>query len=197
MALLPLFHDLSNRSVLLVGAGTVGRDKLRALAPTGALVHIVALQVHPDVAAIASSPRLRVERRAFRSEDLLGKALVVSTTNDPALNTAIAAMARDLGIPVNAVDDPPRCDVFFAATWRRGPLTVALGTEGAFPGLARSLRETLDHLVPEDDGDLLQALVEARRELFKRLPDPAARRDALLQLIQAFRATYLHPELQP
>lgn len=157
----------------------------------------MALQVLPEVAALADAHGFTLERRAFRGEDLLGKTLVVSATNDPLLNTAIAGMARNIGIPVNAVDDTPRCDVYFAATFRRGPLTLALGTEGAFPGLSRSVREALDALVPEGDADLLQTLTDLRQDLLKRLPDPAARRQVLLQLVETFRSTYLLPETQP
>lgn len=197
MALLPLFHDLTNRTVLLVGAGTVARDKLRALLPTGAWIRIVALQALPEVIQTATEAGIPLALRSFEPADLEGVALVVSATNDPALNAAIVTLGRAKGVLVNAVDDPPNCDVFFAATWRRGPLILALGTEGTFPGLSRSVREALDALVPEGDADLLQALTDARQELLKRLPDPAARRAVLLQLVETFRTTYLHPETQP
>ncbi len=180
-----------------MGAGTVARDKLRALLPTGARIRIVALQALPDVIHTAVESGIPLALRSFEPPDLEGMALVVSATNDSALNAAIVALGRARGVLVNAVDDPSNCDVFFAATWRRGPITLALGTEGTFPGLSRSVREALDALVPEGDADLLQALTDARQELLRRLPDPVARRAALLQLIDTFRTTYLHPETQP
>ena len=98
---------------------------------------------------------------------------------------------------MNAVDDPPSCDSYFAAQLRRGPFHVAIGTQGGFPGLSRALREVLEILLPERDEPLFQDLVGCRASLLARLPDPDARRAALLALVATFQKSYLYPDLTP
>jgi siroheme synthase-like protein len=89
------------------------------------------------------------------------------------------------------VDDPAACDAFFASTLRRGPLTVAVSSEGAFPGLSRSLRRTLDALLPISDERPLRQLASLRRRLRARVPDAERRGAALRALLYEFEQIYL------
>ena len=187
-ALLPLFLDLKDQTVLLVGGGGVALDKFRALRPTGCRLRLVALDFSPEFRAEAEGQDLR--QRAFQAQDLEGVRLVVSATNDPAANAEVAALARQRGIWVNAVDDPASCDALFASTFRRGPWTVALSTGGAFAGLSRSLRLALEDLLPAEDEALFEELVDLRSRLRTRIPEPAARSAALRGLLKQFEQTY-------
>jgi siroheme synthase-like protein len=189
-ALLPLFLDLEGHTVLLVGGGSVALDKLRVLGTTGCQLRLVALRFSAEFRAQAEALGAALHLRAFGEQDLEGVRLVVSATNDPAANAAVAEAARRRGLWTNAVDDPGSCDVLFASTLRRGPWTLALSTAGAFAGLSRSLRLVLEELLPEGDEGLLEDLVELRARLRTRLPDPAARSAALRSLLRQFELTY-------
>jgi siroheme synthase-like protein len=187
---LPLFLDLRGKAVLLVGAGSVARDKFRILARTGASIRIVALHAvegFPEEAAAAGAALIL---RPLAPADLHGVHLVITATNDPALNAVIAAQARRRGLLVNAVDDPAHCDAFFASQLRLGPLHVALSSDGELPGLVRALRLALEELLPADHHDALADLARLRRDL-KRLPDPARRLQALRDLAAGLQAAYL------
>jgi hypothetical protein len=81
------------------------------------------------------------------------------------------------------VDDPANCDVTVPAVVRRGPVTVAVTTDGHSPAAARFLREALDALLPAELGDLVAVAAEARAELRRQgryRYDYAAWRDGLL-----------------
>lgn len=184
--------------MLLVGAGSVARAKLDALSPTGCALKVVALGIPAGFKVAAEALGAELREAPFHPEDLEGAALVVAATNDPATNLAIAREARQRGILVNAVDDRAACDAYFAATFRRGPLTLAIGSQGGFPGLTRALRRLLEALLPEGDSPLLHRLAAARHRC-RSLPDPESRKAALDPLLTAFEATYpgaLH-ELEP
>jgi siroheme synthase-like protein len=131
---------------------------------------------------------LSLDERPFQPSDLDGIHLAIAATNDPGANAAIAREARSRGIWINAVDDPSACDATFAATLRRGPLHLAISTDGAFPGLSRSLRLVLEELLPEEG--LLDDLAALRARLRQRLPDPAARAHALRRLLHDFETRY-------
>lgn len=184
--------------MLLVGAGSVARAKLDALAPTGCALKVVALAIPAGFRAAAEALGADLREAPFRAEDLEGATFVVAATNDPATNLAIAHAARQRGILVNAVDDRAACDAYFAATLRRGPLTLAIGSQGGFPGLTRALRRLLEALLPEGDSALLHRLAAARHRC-RSLPNPEARKAALDPLLTAFEATYpgVPHELEP
>ncbi|HJV22975.1 MAG TPA: bifunctional precorrin-2 dehydrogenase/sirohydrochlorin ferrochelatase, partial [Holophagaceae bacterium] len=179
-------------------AGSVARAKLDALAPTGCALRVVALGIPPSFRAAAEVKGADLREAPFRTQDLDGVTFVVAATNDPATNLAIARAARARGILVNAVDDVAACDAFFAATLRRGPLTLAIGSQGGFPGLTRALRRLLEAFIPEGDGPLLHRLAAARHRC-RSLPDPESRKAALDPLLTAFEATYpgVPHELEP
>jgi siroheme synthase-like protein len=172
--------------VLLVGGGSVAWAKLAALKEAGADLRIVATRF--STAFRWEARGIRLQERPFAPSDLEGARLVIAATNDPTVNAAIASEARARGIWVNAVDDPLACDAFFASTLRRGPVTLAISTDGAFPGLSRSLRLALESLLP-DEGPL-HDLTALRARLRQRLPDPAARARALRALLHDFETRY-------
>ncbi|HJW09014.1 MAG TPA: bifunctional precorrin-2 dehydrogenase/sirohydrochlorin ferrochelatase [Holophagaceae bacterium] len=172
-----------------MGGGSVARAKLQALREAGGAPRIVAAKVSEAFRREAEG--LELHERPFSASDLDGIQLVVSATNDPAANAAIAAEARARGIWVNAVDDPAACDVTFAATLRRGPLTLAFSTSGAFPGLSKSLRRAFETLLPVSDELPLRQLAEFRRRLRVQLPNPERRAAALRTLLAEFERIYL------
>ncbi len=193
MSMLPLFLDLQDRTVLLVGGGATALAKLEALRPTGARVRAVALGFREDFPP--EDDHLVRRQGPFQGSDLDGVSLVISATDVPEVNAQVAAAARARGILVVAVDDPPSCDAYFASTLRRGPWTLALSTAGTFPGLAQALRRVLEELLPEDHLPDLQHLVWLRQSLRQRLPDPSTRGRVLRRLVEDFRTTYLFPEV--
>jgi siroheme synthase-like protein len=177
--------------VLLVGGGRTAEAKLGPLRQAGASIRSVALR--HSAGFLREAERLggvELVPGPYRPEHLEGVRLAVSATDDPPTNSQVARDARALGVFCNAVDDPAACDAFFAASFRRGPWHLAIGTDGAFPGLSRALRELLDELIPPDHGTTLEELGQARRRLRAALPDPARRRRGLERLLRAFRRTY-------
>ena len=177
--------------MLLVGGGRTAEAKLGPLREAGAAVRAVAIRHHP--AFLEAARRLGgVELVAgpYRRAHLEGVRLVVSATDVPAVNARVARDARELNLFCNAVDDPPACDAYFAASFRRGPWHLAVGTQGHFPGLARVLRQVLDQLIPEAHGATLEELALLRRRLKAALPGPELRRERLERLLRAFRRTY-------
>ena len=180
--------------MLLVGGGRTAEAKLGPLRDAGAAVRSVAILHHPAFLR-ESRRRGRVEliTGPFQPSHLEGVRLVISATDDPLANAAVAEQARARGIFCNAVDDPPACDAYFASSFRRGPWHLAIGTEGGFPGLSRALREVLELLIPQGHEGALQELAHLRRRLKVDLPDPDLRRKRLERLLRAFRRTYWSP----
>jgi precorrin-2 dehydrogenase/sirohydrochlorin ferrochelatase len=78
---------------------------------------------------------------------------------------SIAKAAREAGVLVNVEDVPALCDFHTPAVVRRGKLTLAAGTGGASPAVARAARERLQAAFPERWGQALDEIAHARAAL--------------------------------
>lgn len=180
--LFPLFLDVTGRRVLVVGGGTIAARKALDLIAARADVTVVA----PEIAAeLVASPTatLTLVQRAFEEGDLDGAWLVVAATDDPDVQTRIAAACERARVFCVAVDDPPNASAYGGAIVRRGPVTIAISTSGEAPALARLLREILEQALP-DEGYVEAA--RALREKWKTTRTPMASRFG--ELVAAFKA---------
>jgi len=176
--LLPVFLKLAGRKVLLVGAGPVAASKLPALLASRADVTVVAPEVRYEIAATS----VRIERRAFRPDDLDGAWLVVAAA-PPEVNLAVSQAADERHIFLNAVDDRSAASVYTGGVLRRGGLTIAVSTGGRAPALAGLLREAIEELIPEDVSNWVELASTLRREQQAAGLAMGARRPRLLEAL--------------
>ena len=92
--------------------------------------------------------------RGVEADDLDGAALLYCASDDPAEDARAAALARRRRIPVNIVDDLEGSDFITPAIVDRDPVTIAIGTEGTAPVLARSLKAAFEAKLPASLGPL-------------------------------------------
>ena len=184
MSLLPIFVNLENRRVLLVGAGNVALEKIGTLLKTGLKLHVVAPRVLPEVHQLAAESKLELIERAFEPEDLEGSFLVITATDSPEVNHAVYREAVVRNIPCNSVDDIPNCDFVFGSIVSRGSLQIAVSTAGESPAVAQRLRREIDEQLPLDTGKWLARLGELRREVLETHPRGEERRLLLHELAQ-------------
>ena len=150
MKVYPAFLALEGRPCLVVGGGAVGERKVLDLLAAGAAVTVVSPELTPRLQELAAAGRIRHLATIFSPNHLEGMFLVIGATDDEATNRQISAAAQAKKIPVNIVDAPALCTFIVPATIRRGELTVAIGTGGRSPALAKKLRQELaDYFGPE------------------------------------------------
>jgi len=172
---------LTGARILGVGAGPVAAAKLLPLLEAGAEVHVVAPDAVPAIREASEAGRLTWLRRAWAEEDVEGAVLVVAATADPAINAAVAAAAAARATLCVRVDREGDGSADLAATVRRGPLTLAVSTNGQAPAVARHLRAELDRSYGPEWGSLTSLYGALRRDpavraVLDRLPDEERRR---------------------
>ena len=165
MSLFPLFVQLAGRPCVVLGGGVIAERKVAGLLEGGAVVTVVSPSLTPALAALARAGRIAHIARGYAAGDLAGAALAFAATDDGAINAAVAREGRERGVWVNAADDPAHCDAILPAGIRRGAITIAIGTGGASPALARAIRERVELALPEAYGALAEIAGSVRREL--------------------------------
>lgn len=172
----PLFLALVDRPVVVVGGGDEAAAKARLLARSGAVVRVVAAAPGEALCALIGSGEASLSGPVLTAEVLTGALLCIVALDNATEAAAAAALARAAGVLVNAVDRPELCDFFVPAIIDRGPVTVAIGTGGASPALARDLRARIEQVVPPGIAGLARLCCDWRARVTRTLPDRAARR---------------------
>ncbi len=176
MELLPIFLDVRDRLCVVVGGGEVATRKVALLREVGARVKVVSPRLTAELAERVSSGAVEARAGAFRQEDLDGAHLVVSATDDPAVNAEVSRLARDRRIPVNVVDQPELCTFVVPSIINRSPVVAAVSTGGAAPVLARLIRARLETLIPAAFGRLAAVAADFRGRVKAHFPHPPDRR---------------------
>jgi siroheme synthase-like protein len=187
MSLYPTFLRLSERRVLLVGAGKVAATKLRSLIDVGASVVVVA----PEVSAEIAAEPVEIHRRAFSADDLDDVWFVVAAA-PAAVNRQVSQAAHARHIFVNAVDDVENASAYAGAVVRRAGVTIALSTDGEAPALAGLLREALETVLPDDLDRWMDCARDARRRWLADGVPMEQRRPLLLEALIDLYAERAH-----
>ena len=149
---LPIFVTLQGRNVMLVGDGEAAEAKRRLIERAGGV-------------CVAEG-----------SQDVM---LAFVAVEDAVEAAGIAARLKATGLIVNVVDQPALCDFTTPAIIDRDPVLIAIGTGGASAGLAKSLRQRLEALLPQNLGLLAKSLSAMRDSILQKWPDNVARRKAI------------------
>ncbi len=147
----PMFVDLSDKKVIVAGAGTIAKRRIRALADfTGHLV-VIAPEVNRELKDMESEGRITILRKVCAEEDIRGASLVIAATNDGRLNQEIYAACRGLGIPANVCNDKSRCDFYFPGIAMNDSVVVGVNSGGHASRRARGVLRQIQELL-EDEG---------------------------------------------
>lgn len=149
----PVFLDLAGRRIVVSGAGEIAVAKLRLLVRTEARIVVHAARVDPAIRAWAGAGRIDLVERPAEARDIAGAALLYAANGDAGEDGRVAALGREAGVLVNIVDDLGS-DFITPAIVDRDPVTVAIGTEGAAPVLARAIKARIEAMLPASLGRL-------------------------------------------
>ncbi|MFQ6552905.1 siroheme synthase CysG [Aestuariibius insulae] len=173
----PIFLAVAGRRIVLSGGGDAALAKLRLLMKTEAHLTVVAKEVAPEIRVWEAAGKLRVIARAMEPGDALCASLFYAANEDDAEDARVAALAHADGALVNIVDNLQDSHFITPAIVDRDPVTVAIGTEGAAPVLARRIKADLEEQLPQTLGPLARIGKAFRGAVEKRLPMGRKRRD--------------------
>ncbi len=164
MNLYPVMINIAGKKAVVIGGGSVALRKAKDLLECGALVTIIAPEIHDEIAHLADSHsgKINVMKREYRDGDCEGALIVFSATDDEAVNNAVYTEASSRNILVNAVDDPPNCSFFMPSWFNRNGLIVAVSTSGISPSMSARIRRDLERSIPASVDESLDALKQAR-----------------------------------
>jgi len=172
----PIYLNLKNKRVVVIGGGEVAERKVESLVGTGAAITLISPEVTPRLASLAHSNQIQLQSRAYAPGDCSGAFLVFSATDDAEISAAVFRDAAQAGALTNTADRPGLCDFIMPAVVRRGDIAVAISTGGTSPGLAAQLRRKIAKTIGPEYAKLAALMAGARSEIRRRVPDQEQRK---------------------
>ncbi|KAA2316119.1 siroheme synthase [Pseudooceanicola sediminis] len=158
----PIFLDMDRARVVVSGGGDAALAKLRLLLKTRARITVHTTSPLPEISGFARDGLLTLVEGAVTAADVSGATLVYGADEDAEIDEQTAQLAEQAGVLFNIVDNLEGSAFITPAMVDRAPLTIAIGTEGAAPMLARSIKRDLEERLPAAIADLVRAAQKFR-----------------------------------
>ena len=166
--LFPVFLKLEHLSLLIVGGGYVGMEKLSVVvqnAPSGK-IKLVATQISDEIKdLVAGMNNVELIERAYQSSDIEGADIVFAAVNDESVSRQVSSDAKAKGKLVNAADKPLLCDFYLGSIVQKGNLKIAISTNGKSPTIAKRVKELLNETLPDEIDELLSNMQLIRNKM--------------------------------
>lgn len=172
----PIFLSTKGQRIVLSGGGEAALAKLRLLLKSEAKISVFAPNPASEIIDWAATGKLTLHKRALSHGDTLCAALFYAADEDAAEDKRTAAIARAEGALVNIVDNLADSAFITPAIVDRDPVTIAIGTEGAAPVLARAIKADLEAKLPSTLG-MMARVGKGFRKMAEALPFGRPRRD--------------------
>jgi siroheme synthase-like protein len=172
----PIYIDIEDRDVLIVGGGAVCARKAETMMKYGARVTIVSPRITDEIEEWERAGMLSVTRAPYSEAVLEGRSIVIASTDDKCVNGRIARDCRRRRIPVNVVDVTHLCEFIVPAIVEQGSVQVAVSTGGKSPALARTLKEDLQRFVGPEYAEVNDLLGTLRKSAKSVLPTDVDRK---------------------
>ncbi|MXP56717.1 siroheme synthase CysG [Pantoea sp. Mhis] len=156
MNYLPIFADVNNRTVLVIGGGDIAARKIKLLHRAGANIRVVANNLGKTMQDLLNINNITWISYDFSPMQLDDVFLVVAATNNEKLNSQIFEAANARHKLINVIDRQSKCSFIFPAIVDRYPLILAISSSGTAPMLVRLLREKLEALLPNNIGKIAE-----------------------------------------
>ena len=175
LAVLPVFFDLRDKRVVVIGGSEPAAWKIELLAAAGARVDVFAEEVCEELSALAPTSII-LHPRPWTPADLEGAALAIADIEDDAEAHAFAAAAKASAVPYNVIDRPEFCQFQFGAIVNRSPVVVGISTAGGAPILGQAVRRRIETLLPQTLTQWAQLAARLRETVMDKLAAGPQRR---------------------
>ena len=185
MAYFPLFVDLKNKSILIIGGGNVAYRKILKLLPFEANITIISPEICIEIDdIIKKNSKIRYIKKEIEANDLEDVFFVITATSDKKLNSSISELCRQKNIPINSVDDLSNCSFIFPAIIKKESLIIASSTSGKAPELNALLKNMIEKNLPNNIEIFLEDFSKLRKTLKEIIPEQKIRAEIIHALLE-------------
>lgn len=179
MALFPLFIELNEQNVIIIGGGNIASRKIRSLLPFKANIVVVADKVSEFITSLYDNGRIALHKKKFEFSDLSGQDIVIVAVDDIKLQKNIYEVCKSNNVAVNCVDNPLYCSFIFPSLIVKDDLVIGISTSTKAPAVSKQIRKIIEDVIPDDIGIIIDEIDILRRSSEKG----SLRQDMIKQIV--------------
>lgn len=185
MAYFPMFVDLKDKTIVVIGGGNVAYRKILKLLQFDAKIILVAPKICAEIKELANEySNLVLKNKEFEIDDIKNSFFVISAVNDAFINSQVAQSCKDLNIPVNSVDNLENCSFLFPALIKKDSLVIGILTSGRAPNISALIKNIVENNLPENISNVIETLGLLREELKNKVLSQECRAFIVHSLIE-------------
>jgi siroheme synthase-like protein len=149
-----MFVDISNKKIIVYGAGRIASRRVETLLAFAPLLTVVAPGADAFILRSAKEGRLTYEQKAYEQGNIPEDTfMVLAAADDSEVNEAIYEECRRKKILVNVCSNREHCDFQFPGVAVKDDLVIGINAGGQNHRLAREWTEKIRKEVEEDGYD--------------------------------------------
>lgn len=161
----PISYRIDDKSVLLIGGGSISDFKFQKIASFGPKrLRVIAKEFTKSFNKI-ENPCFEYVEKSFDFNDVEGFDIVIVAIDDANLQREIYKHCNSKKIFCNCVDLIDCCDFIFPSIVKRGDINIAVNTNGLLPGFSAVMKTYLEKILPNNLENEFYKIVELRKNL--------------------------------
>lgn len=179
--------DVVDKPCLVVGGDDEATEKTERLVEAQARLTVVARKVLPRLEALCAEHGVALHKRDFQDGDLEGMFLVLNCVkSDPALSERIYRLGLAQHAIVSAYDQPQYSNAVMQALVRAGQVRIGIGSGGASPGIAATLRNALERILDQEFARFTESVAAMRECMIAAGMPPKERKERFRKALEGF-----------
>lgn len=148
----PLFLDVENKNVLVVGAGKIATRRIKTLLKFNLNITVIAPYVADEIIQFNKDGLVNLFNRKFVVDDLNETDIILLCTDDRNLNHEVSKISKSKNILTSVCDKKEECDFYFPAIYEDDDILIGMVGNGN------------DHKKVSDTIKDLKAFMEGKNE---------------------------------
>jgi len=161
----PIFLDLKDKKVVVIGGGRIAHRKIESLRGQGAKILVIAPELNEAILKLSNKEMsIDVIIGVFKERHLDDAVLVFVASSDEKTNDNVTIACKTRSILVNNCMDQTQSVFKSGAVIREGEIEIAIGTGGKRPGVSKWLSERMQSALPQTLDEIVTSYDEIRQE---------------------------------
>lgn len=145
----PIFVNLKNKKILVVGAGSIAVRRINTLLPFDCEIDVVSPEIRDEGSAIWQNENIHITRDCYKIKHIRDADIVLACTDNEEVNNQIYADCKCAGVLVNICTDKKKCDFYFPALITNEEIVIGISSEGNSHTEVRHMRQRIEGFLEE------------------------------------------------
>ena len=148
----PLFINLENKKILVIGGGKIAAKKIRKILEYGADITVVTEDVAEKGLLQLENIKIEINRKIENDKSKIEKLvkgyfLVIAATDDEELNENVARICDSNGILINNVSSKIKMNAMFGGIVKNDEFQIAVSTGGKNCKRSRAMKSEIQKIL--------------------------------------------------